>query len=118
MKTTITDFGIKALPCPDTKVSFYRNRETEFLQYFTSEDDFVYCHNVKELLLAMGMPKYESTDWRLFIDSSKRSLKGVLLHNSKDQKYGAVPIGYSTKLKDEYENIKAILGMLKYNEHQ
>ena len=68
------------------------------------------------------MPKYESTDWRFFIEvqsnSSKQSLKCVLRHNLKDQKYGAAPIGYSTKLKEEYENIKAILRMLKYNEHQ
>ena len=29
-----------------------------------------------------------------------------------------MPIGYSTKLMEEYENIKAILRILKYNEHQ
>ena len=98
----------KALLCPDTKVTFNRNREIKFLQYFTSGDDFVYCYYVKGFLLAVGMPKYESTDWKFFIDSSKRSLKCVLLHNTKDQKYKAVPIGYSTKLKKEYEKIKAI----------
>ena len=38
----------KALLCPYTKVTFYRNRETEFLQCFTSKHDFVYCHNVNE----------------------------------------------------------------------
>ena len=108
----------KALLCSDTKVTFYRNRKKEFLCYFASEDDFVYCHNVEGLLLAMGIPKYDPTDWRLFIDSSKRSLKCVLLHNSKEQKYGAVPIGYSTELKEKYETIKVILRMLKYNEHK
>ena len=66
----------------------------------------------------MGMPKHEPTQWRLFVDSSKRSLKCVLLHNSKDQKHGAVPVGYSTKLKEEYESIKAILNMMKYNKHR
>ena len=39
----------KALLYPDTKVTFYRNRKTKFLQNFTSEDDFAYCHNVKRL---------------------------------------------------------------------
>ena len=52
----------------------------------------------------MGNPKYKSTDWRFFIDSSKQGLKGVVLYISRDQKYGAVPIGHSTKLKEEYEN--------------
>ena len=108
----------KDLFCPGTKVSFYKNIETEFLEYFTSENDFVYCRNVKKLLLAMAVPKYESIDWRFFIDSSKQSLKYVLLHNLKDQKYGAVPIGNSTKLEEKYEIIKAILRMLKYSKHQ
>ena len=66
----------------------------------------------------MGKQKYISTDWRYFIDSSKRNLKYIFLRNSKGQKYGTVPIGYSTKMKEEYENIKAVLRMLKYNEHQ
>ena len=30
----------KALLRPDTKITLYRNRETEFLQYFTSKGDF------------------------------------------------------------------------------
>ena len=32
-------------------------------------------------------------DWQLFLDSSKRSLKRVLLHNGNV--YRAVPIGHS-----------------------
>ena len=94
------------------KLLFYGNRETEFLQYFTSEDELIHSHNVKRLFLGIGMTKYESTDWRFFIDRSKRGLKCVLLQNSKNQKYADAPIGYSTKLKEEYENVKAILRML------
>ena len=55
----------RALLCPDTKIAFYRNREKEFLSYFTCEDDFVYCDDVKGLSIAIGMPKYEPTQWRL-----------------------------------------------------
>ena len=56
----------------------------------------------------MGVPEYVPGEWRLFIHSSKRSLKCVLLHNKKQKKYAAVPIGHSTKLKEEYERIKAV----------
>ena len=54
----------------------------------------VYCHNVPGLLLHMGVEKYCADDWRLFIDSSKKSLKCVLLHNGN--KYASIPIGHST----------------------
>ena len=64
----------------------------------------------------MGLPKYRPEDWRLFMDSSTRSLKCVLLNNGNS--YASIPIGHSTKLKEEYENIRMILQKLRYNEHQ
>ena len=85
---------------PGTSVSFYRNREAELRKYFHSDGQLVYCTDVEGLLLFMGLPAYDSRDWRLFIDSSKRSLKCVLLHNGN--KYASVPIGHSVKLKEEY----------------
>ena len=78
-----------------TSASFYRNRE-----------------DVEGLLLAMGLSAYRSNDWRLFIDSLKRSLKCVLLHNGNQ--YGSIPIGHSVTLKESYENIKVVLERLKY----
>ena len=42
---------------------------------------FVYCNDIDGLLVAMGLPAYHPSDWRLFIDSSKRSLKCVSLQN-------------------------------------
>lgn len=64
----------------------------------------------------MGLPKYSLDDWRLFIDSSKRSLKCVLLHNSK--KYGSIRIAHSTQIKEEYDTIALVLKKIKYHEHQ
>ena len=95
-----------------TSVSFYRNREEKLRKYFHSDGQLVYCTDVKGLLLAMGLPAYRSNDWRLFIDSSKRSPKCVLLHNGNQ--YGSIPIGHSVTLKENYENIK----VLKYADHQ
>lgn len=64
----------------------------------------------------MGHPEYNPEHWRLFIDSSKRSLKCVLLHNGN--KFASVPIGHSTKLKEEYQNIKIVLEKISYAQHQ
>ena len=59
----------------------------------------------------MKIPNYRPEDWRLFIDSSKKSLKCVLLHNSNG--FASIPIAPSTNLKEEYDNIKMVLQRIK-----
>ncbi|KAL4709243.1 hypothetical protein ACJJTC_010543 [Scirpophaga incertulas] len=83
---------------------------------YLPEDNFVFCHEVEKLMEKMGLPKYSPNDWRLFIDSSKRSLKCVLLHNGN--KYGSIPIDHSTQMKEEYDTIALVLKKIKYYEHQ
>ena len=99
-----------------TSVSFYRNREEKLRKYFWSDGQLVYYTDVEGLLLAMSLSANCSNDWRLFIDSSKRSLKCVLLHNGNQ--YGSIPIGHSVTLKENYKNIKVVLERLKYCVHQ
>ena len=64
---------------PGTSITFYRTREAELLVFFselsTGNGHFVYCNNVNGLLTHMGVKNYVPDVWRLFIDSSKRSLK-------------------------------------------
>lgn len=55
---------------------------------------------------------YTAEQWRLFIDSSKRSLKAVLLHNTNV--YAPIPIAHSVVLKEEYFNIKRVLEKINY----
>ena len=66
--------------------------EQVFVPFFAEENKFVYCYNISGLLQELRMPVYHPNDWRLFLDSSKHSLKFVLLHN--DNVYAAVPIGH------------------------
>ena len=99
-----------------TSVLFYPNRKEKLKKYFQSDSQLVYCTDVEGLILAMGLSAYCSNDWRLFIDSSKKSLKCVLLHN--DNQYGSIPIGHFVTLKENYENIKFVLERLKYCVHQ
>ena len=106
----------KPLLKADTSVSFYRNREEKLRKYFQSDGQLIYCKDIEGFLLAMGLSAYCSNERRLFIDSSKRSLKCVLLHN--DNLYGSILIGHSVTLKENYENIKVVLKRLKYCVHQ
>lgn len=59
---------------------------------------------------------YDAKDWRLFIDSSKRSIKAVLLHNTNV--YAPVPIAHSTIMQEKYENIEVLLKKINYETHK
>ena len=74
----------------EARVTFYRKRDLEFLPFFEETIDFVYCKEVKGLLISLGLESYNPNDWRLFLDSSKRSLKCVLLHNTNI--YASIPM--------------------------
>ena len=99
-----------------TKITFYRNRQKNLLPFFSENNQLVFCNDVEGLLKEMGLSGYVPNEWHLFIDSSKRSLKCVLLHNGN--RYGSIPIGHSTIMKEEYQTISLVLGKIKYQEHQ
>ena len=52
--------------------------------------------------------------WRLFIDLSKVSFKLVLLHNGN--KFPSIPLARAASMKESYENMKLLLGKIKYDE--
>lgn len=92
----------------------YRHREEPFCQYFCKDGTFVYCCKIIELMQKFEID-YNPNDWRLFIDSSKTSLKVVLLHNGN--RYAPIPIGHSVHLKEKYDNLELILNKIKYKDH-
>lgn len=108
--------GEKDLLSHGTKITFYRTREKEFLPFFSDDEKGVFCQDVENLLLKLGLPQYSPDDWRLFIDSSKQSLKCMLLHNGN--KYASIPIAHSTKLKEVYETIAFVIEKIKYHQHE
>ena len=67
------------------------------------------------LIEALGAD-YHPTEWRLFIDSSTRSLKAVLLNNGN--RMASVPVAYSGELSESYENLKYLLELLLYKDHK
>ena len=106
----------KNLLAPETTFYWYREREWEFRQFFTTQRDLslVYCNNIADLMKSMGHD-YINTEWRLFIDSSSRSLKAVLLHNGN--KYSSIPIGYSVQMKETHDSMDQLLSALNYHDH-
>jgi len=49
----------------------------------------------------------------LCTDSSKVSLKAVLLHNGN--RYPSVPLAHAANMKESYESTKLLLGKIKYD---
>jgi len=97
-----------------TTFAWYRHREQQFVNFFTTEDKLVYCNNIEGLMSELGA-SYEASDWRLFIDSSKRSLKAVLLHNGNE--LSSIPVTHSVEMKETYDNMKLLLTSIKYDQH-
>ena len=71
--------------------------------FLYEEKDLVHCTYIAQLLHNLGVPQYQPEDWRMFIDSSKQSLKCVLC---------------TTTLKEKYETVKYMLQKICYDHHE
>lgn len=100
----------------DVRIFAAIGRHRRFTQFFTSieHNSFAYCTDIRGLVTVLH-GEYNPADWRLFIDSSKSSLKAVLLHitNSKN----SVPVALSTNTKETYASLKKIIDRINYNDH-
>jgi hypothetical protein len=65
--------------------------------YYSMDGDLVYWKNNQELAEELQL-EYTSGQWRLFIDSSKVSLKAVLLHNGN--LFRSTPTVHAVHMKD------------------
>ena len=97
------------------RVSKHRKRHQPFAQYYHVSDNLCYFSDIEGLFTEIGI-SHHAEEWRLFIDSSLRSLKGVLLHNGN--LYPSVPVAHSTHLKENYENVKLMLEKICYSKFQ
>lgn len=101
---------------PDVKVTQYRKRQANLQKNFTVDESkkMAFCQDTKKLMEQMHI-SYDSAEWRLFIDSSKQSLKAVLLHKTNK---ASIPIAYSMDTKESYDKMKLILESVQYNVHK
>ena len=96
----------------DLKVSYYRKRNRGLSSAF--KVIFCYCHDIEELFQTFGTVHIVN-EWRLFIDSSKRSLKAVLLDIGN--KKPSIPIAHSAQLKESYDSIEILLNAIHYSDY-
>jgi len=94
-------------------VYFYHGRHEEFKIFFSQEVDVVFCSDICSVTEVLGH-EYNPDQWRLFIDSSKVSLKLVLLHNGN--RSPSAPLSHATNMEESYESMNLLLGKIKYDE--
>jgi hypothetical protein len=68
----------------------------------------MFCNNVCSIMEVPGH-EYNPDQWCLFTDSSKVSLKVVLLHNGNS--CTSVPLAHAANMKESYESIWESLSM-------
>jgi hypothetical protein len=77
------------LPRKGCESVIYRKKQSNIANYYSTNGDLVHCKDVFVLMKELtAQPAPEQ--WRLFIDSSKFSLKPVLLHN--ENKHPSIPL--------------------------
>ena len=86
-------------------VSHYRKRNIDLSTVFRVDGPLCYCYDITSLFEKLGK-NHIASEWRLFLDSSKRSLKAVLLHNGNIKP--SAPIAHSLPIKEFYENIEIL----------
>jgi hypothetical protein len=99
---------------PGTHTSVFRNRHKKLSNFYSMADLICYCNDVHGLFNELGC-HYKDSEWRLFIDSSKSSLKAVLLHNGNS--YPSIPVAHAVGMKETYEAMQKLLETIKYSQH-
>ena len=79
----------------------YRKTHEDLVQFFKMERGLDACTDIDGLMQALNI-NHNPLDWRLFIDSSKLSLKAVLLHNGNT--LPSIPGGHSMH-NESHENM-------------
>lgn len=98
----------------NTRISIYKRRHENLSIFYEVKDDFCFCNNIDALMQELGF-NHNPKEWRLFIDSSKTSLKAVLLHNGN--KRPSIPLAHSTTSKETYQSMSTILNLVQYKRY-
>jgi len=98
------------------KITLYRYRQKKNLEeFFTMEGTLVACKDVDGLFKALTM-SHCSDEWRLFIYSSKVSLKAVLLHNGNV--LPSIPVAGAFGIKESNDSMKQLPQYIKYDTYK
>jgi hypothetical protein len=78
-----------------TKICYYRQGQHKFQHLFSLQNELVYCNDVDSLFDAVRQ-HHNPGEWRLFVDSSKLSLKAIL-HNGNEKP--SIPLAFAAHMK-------------------
>ena len=92
---------------------FYHGRHEKFKDFFSQEDGVVFCNDVCSVMAVLGH-ECNPDQWCLFTDSSKVSVKVVLIHNGN--RFPSVPLAHAASMKEIYESMKLLLGKIENHE--
>jgi len=90
----------------------YRKRHDNLVHFFKIERGLVACADIDGLMQTLNI-NHNPLDWKLFVESSKLSLKAVLLHNGNT--LPSIPVGHSAHNKESYENMKIQMEAMNYD---
>ncbi|GBN45149.1 hypothetical protein AVEN_62806-1 [Araneus ventricosus] len=82
---------------------------------FLQRGKLVFCNDDQGLKKCFDIESFPS-EWRLFIDSSKTSLKAVLLPNGNS--FTSLPLGHSVPLEENYNDLSMNLEKINYQEYR
>jgi hypothetical protein len=94
------------------RISVNRKRHEDLVQFFKMEKGLVACTDIDGPMQTLNI-NHNILYWRLFIVSSKVSLKAVLLRNGNT--VPSIPIGHSVHNKESYENMKILMEAINYD---
>jgi len=87
-------------------ISVYRKMHEDPVHFFKMERGLVACTDIDGLIQTLYI-NHNPLDWRLFIASSKLSLRAVPLHNGNTLPF--IPVGHSVHNKEPYANMKILM---------
>ena len=93
-------------------ISVHRKRHEDLVYFLKMKRGLVACTDTDGLMQTLSI-NHNPLDWRLFINSSKVSLKAFPLHNGNT--LPSVPAGHSVHNKEPYENMKILMETINYD---
>ena len=94
----------------DTIVNFYRDENAKFIPLFNQLLDLVYCRDIKEVLLKLGVNEYDPNSCSIFLDSCKLAWNPFFFTIPTN----ILPSLNLTTLKEKYESIKDAMKQIKH----
>ena len=103
---------VSALRSQMIMISVDHKRHRDLVHFVKMERGLVASTDTDGLIQTLNI-NHDRLDWRLFIDSSKLSLKAFPLHNGNT--LPSVPVGHSVYNKEPYENMKILMEAINYD---